>query len=83
MARQGQVLEIVAIDELVARRERLETYQDQARYALADSYDRATKAQAEAEIEAGIDADAGGEPDDAEAGGEAETTAAVRPEAAP
>jgi chromosome segregation ATPase len=80
MARQGQVLEIVAIDELVARRERLEAYQDQARYALADSYDRATKAQAEAEIEA----DAGGGADvDVEAEGEAQTTAAVRPEAVP
>ena len=30
------------IDELVARRERLETYEDQARFALAGSYDRAT-----------------------------------------
>jgi predicted negative regulator of RcsB-dependent stress response len=52
MARQGRVLELVAIDELVARRERLETYRDQARYALADSYDRATRAQAEAEVAA-------------------------------
>jgi hypothetical protein len=58
----------------------LEAYQDQARYALADSYDRATKAQAEAEIEA----DAGGGADvDVEAEGEAQTTAAVRPEAVP
>jgi Tfp pilus assembly protein PilF len=52
MARQGRVLELVAIDELVARRERLDTYRDQARYALADSYDRATRAQAEAEVAA-------------------------------
>jgi predicted negative regulator of RcsB-dependent stress response len=52
MARQGRVLELVAIDELVARRERLETYEDQARYALADSYDRATKARVEAETAA-------------------------------
>jgi tetratricopeptide (TPR) repeat protein len=52
MARQGRVLEIVAIDELTARRERLETYQDQARYALADSYDRATKSRADAETAA-------------------------------
>ncbi len=50
MARQGRVLELVAIDELVARRDRLETYRDQARFALADSYDRATRAQAEAEV---------------------------------
>jgi predicted negative regulator of RcsB-dependent stress response len=49
MARQGRVLELVAIDELVARRDRLETYRDQARYALADSYDRATAARAAAE----------------------------------
>jgi hypothetical protein len=52
MARQGRVLELVAIDELVARRERLETYQDQARYALADSYDRATRARAATETAA-------------------------------
>jgi hypothetical protein len=52
MARQGRVLELVAIDELVARRERLETYEDQARYALADSYDRATRARAAAETAA-------------------------------
>jgi predicted negative regulator of RcsB-dependent stress response len=49
MARQGRVLELVAIDELVARRDRLETYRDQARYALADSYDRATEARAAGE----------------------------------
>ena len=47
MARQGHVLELVAIDELNARRARLETYEDQARFALADSYDRATQARAE------------------------------------
>ena len=46
MARQGHMIEVVAIDELEARRERLLTYQDQARYAMADSYDRATLAQA-------------------------------------
>lgn len=52
VARQGHALELVAIDELTARRERLAEYQDQARYALADSYDRATKAQADAETAA-------------------------------
>jgi len=46
MARQGHMLETVAIDELVARRARLEAYQNQARFAFADSYDRAAKAQA-------------------------------------
>lgn len=52
MARQGRVLELVAIDELVARRDRLETYRDQARYALADSYDRATEDRLEIETAA-------------------------------
>jgi hypothetical protein len=52
MARQGRALELVAIDELVARRERLVAYEDQARYALADSYDRATGASVVAETAA-------------------------------
>jgi hypothetical protein len=52
MARQGRVLELVAIDELVARRDRLEQYRDQARFALADSYDRATSERAAAETAA-------------------------------
>ncbi|MDH3645701.1 MAG: tetratricopeptide repeat protein [Gammaproteobacteria bacterium] len=46
MARQGRLLEVVAIEELVARRGRLENYGDKARFALADSYDRATQSQA-------------------------------------
>jgi hypothetical protein len=46
MARQGHMLETVATDELRARRERLLVYQNQARFAFADSYDRAVKAQA-------------------------------------
>jgi hypothetical protein len=46
MARQGHMLERVAVNELALRRQRLETYQDQARYAFADSFDRAAKAQA-------------------------------------
>jgi hypothetical protein len=58
MARQGHLLELVAVEELVARRERLNIYRDQARFALADSYDRATKAR-ELELSAGpiIDAE--------------------------
>ena len=51
MARQGHQLEVVAIEELVARRDRLESYGDKARFALADSYDRATQAQAWGEEE--------------------------------
>jgi tetratricopeptide (TPR) repeat protein len=49
MARQGRVLEKVALDELLARRSRLESFGDKARFALADSYDRATQSQARAE----------------------------------
>jgi Flp pilus assembly protein TadD len=45
MPRQGSMLEEVAIQELETRRERLEAYQNQARFAFADSYDRAAKAQ--------------------------------------
>jgi len=45
MARQGHMLETVAIKELQARRERLGEYQAQARFAVADSYDRATRQQ--------------------------------------
>ncbi|HEY7638578.1 MAG TPA: tetratricopeptide repeat protein [Steroidobacteraceae bacterium] len=45
MAQQGHLIETVAIDELKSRRARLEVYQTQARYAVADSYDRAAKAQ--------------------------------------
>lgn len=51
MARQGHVLELVAIKELTARRERLDNYRDQARYALADSFDRAAESSAGSEQE--------------------------------
>ncbi|MEJ2522882.1 MAG: tetratricopeptide repeat protein [Gammaproteobacteria bacterium] len=59
MGRQGHLLETVAIRELEVRRDRLHAYQSQARYAFADSYDRAAKAQAdagaaEAAAEAGV-----------------------------
>ncbi len=46
MKRQGRLLEIVAVEELLARRGRLERFGDKARFALADSYDRATQSQA-------------------------------------
>jgi len=49
MARQGHLLEVTAIEELIARRSHLENYGDKARFALADSYDRATQAQARAD----------------------------------
>ena len=43
MARQGHVLEAMAVQELDQRRLRLEEYQVQARFALAESYDKADK----------------------------------------
>ena len=46
MQRQGELLETVASRELEGRRERLHAYLNQARFAFADSYDRAAKAQA-------------------------------------
>ncbi|HEU5294460.1 MAG TPA: tetratricopeptide repeat protein [Burkholderiaceae bacterium] len=45
MARQGHVLEAMAVQELDQRRARLEDYQVQARFALAESYDKANKDQ--------------------------------------
>ncbi len=45
MERQGKMIENVAIKQLEARRERLVAQQTQARYAVADSYDRAARAQ--------------------------------------
>jgi hypothetical protein len=44
--RQGQMLESVAKRELNHRRGRLLAYQDKARFAFADSYDRAAKMRA-------------------------------------
>ena len=50
MAKQGRMLETMAINELDRRRKRLEEYQIKARFALAESYDRATKSQMDEEI---------------------------------
>ena len=44
------MIETMAINELDRRRKRLEEYQIKARFALAESYDRATKAQLDADI---------------------------------
>ena len=43
LARQGQVLEIMAVNELTRRRDRIEEFRGKARFGLADSYDRAAK----------------------------------------
>ena len=45
MARQGHMLETMAVNELSRRRERLSEFQIKARFAMADSYDRATRVQ--------------------------------------
>lgn len=45
MARQGHIMEVMAINELENRAHRLEEYRVKARFAMADSYDRAVKAQ--------------------------------------
>lgn len=45
MARQGHMLDVMAENELDQRRKRLEEFQVQARFALSESYDRASKKQ--------------------------------------
>ncbi|MDF1526733.1 MAG: hypothetical protein RRA32_02245 [bacterium] len=45
MARQGNMLETMAVAELTMRLERLTDFQIKARFAMADSYDRAIRAQ--------------------------------------
>jgi hypothetical protein len=50
MARQGNMLETMSVNELTKRRERLEQFQITARFAIADSYDRATKAQTQKDV---------------------------------
>ena len=45
MARQGHMLETMAVNVLTARRERLAEFQIKARFAMADNYDRATRTQ--------------------------------------
>jgi hypothetical protein len=49
LARQGHMIETVATSQLQARRERLVTQQTQARYGVADSYDRTARVQSGAE----------------------------------
>ncbi|KUJ82683.1 hypothetical protein AWR36_012070 [Microbulbifer flavimaris] len=56
MARQGKMLETLAIDELERRRAQLENYQIKARFALADSYDRANELQEQREDQRKVEA---------------------------
>ena len=51
MARQGHMLETMAVNELTRRRERLTEFQIKARFAMADSYDRATRDQTQERVE--------------------------------
>jgi hypothetical protein len=51
MLRQGHMLESMAVNELTKRHERLAEFQIKARFAMADSYDRATRAQTEEKME--------------------------------
>jgi len=51
MARQGRLIEAMAVNELERRRNLLEEYQIKSRFALAESYDRASKKQQKAEEE--------------------------------
>ena len=50
MARQGHMLETMAVNELATRRERLTEFQIKARFAMADSYDRATRDQTQERV---------------------------------
>jgi tetratricopeptide (TPR) repeat protein len=45
MDKQGSMIEAVAIEQLTARRDRLAAQQTQARFGVADSYDRAARAE--------------------------------------
>src|SRR5262245_21905398 len=49
MARQGELIETVAINQLEARRERLVAQQTEARFGIADSYDRASRPESGSE----------------------------------
>jgi hypothetical protein len=51
MARQGHMLESMAVNELIKRRERLAEFQIKVRFAMAESYDRAIRAQAQEKME--------------------------------
>jgi Tetratricopeptide repeat len=62
MQRQGHLIERVAVEELLARLQRLNEYRDEARFALADSYDRATAARAKEEAPRTVSADLSTEP---------------------
>jgi hypothetical protein len=49
MTRQGRMIEASAIEQLDARRTRLIVQQTEARFGVADSFDRAARAQSQEE----------------------------------
>jgi DNA repair ATPase RecN len=51
MARQGHMLETMAVEELTKRRDRLAEFQIKVHFAMADSYDRAIRAQNQGKTE--------------------------------
>ena len=51
MARQGHLLEVMAVTELESRRDRLDAFIVKTRFALADSYDRAARGQGMERVE--------------------------------
>jgi hypothetical protein len=85
MAKQGRLLETMAINALDQRRKRLEEYQIKARFALAESYDRATKASSDDEIKKALNAQKSQEEkrQDRLAKKEAEEKAKLEPEIKP
>ncbi len=50
MARQGNMLETMAANELSRRLERIKEFQIKARFAMADSYDRANRVQKQEKV---------------------------------
>ncbi len=50
MARQGNMLETMAANELSRRLERIKEFQIKARFAMADSYDRANRVQTQEKV---------------------------------
>jgi tetratricopeptide (TPR) repeat protein len=51
MALQGHMLEVMAANELTKRRDQLEEFQVRAHFAMADSYDRASKGHRKKRVE--------------------------------
>lgn len=76
MARQGHMLEVMAVNELLKRSQKLEQSQVKARFALAESYDRATTGQgvkAKKEVTPGEESEAPKEETKEESGAEKTT----------